>query len=94
MDRLLLAEDEPELAQGLVAILERNHYAVDAVNNGKDALEYALAEPYDGLVLDIMMPGMDGVSVLKELRKRSITTPTLFLTAKSDISDRVTGLAR
>ena len=90
--RLLLAEDEKELSAALVAVLEHNHYSVDAVYDGQDALDYALTENYDGIILDIMMPKKDGLEVLAELRKRNISTPILMLTAKAEISDRVAGL--
>lgn len=90
--RLLLAEDEKDLSRALVAILKHNHYSVDAVYNGADALEYGLSENYDGMLLDIMMPRMSGLEALTELRKRGIETPVLLLTAKSEIQDRITGL--
>ena len=90
--RILIAEDEVTIARALKVMLERNKYAVDVVFNGKDALDYIRAASYDALVLDIMMPGMDGLSVLREVQALGITTPALFLTAKAEIEDRVTGL--
>ena len=90
--RILLAEDEQELSQALVAILEHSHYAVDAVYDGEAALSYGLAENYDGLILDIMMPKLDGLAVLSALRKQGVTTPALFLTAKGEVGDRIQGL--
>ena len=90
--RILIAEDEPELAAALEAMLKREHYSVDVVHDGDDTLDYGLAENYDGLVLDIMMPGLDGIQVLRQLRQRGITTPALFLTARTEISQRVEGL--
>ena len=90
--RLLLAEDDPKLRKSLKHIFETNKFAVDAVNNGEDALNYALSGEYDGLVLDIMMPGLDGIEVLKRLRKEKVTTPALFLTARTEVSQRVEGL--
>lgn len=90
--RLLLAEDEKELSNALVAILKHNHYSVDAVYNGIDALDYGRTENYDGVILDIMMPGMDGIAVLQKLREQGITTPVLLLTAKSEVEDRILGL--
>lgn len=90
--KLLLAEDEEELSHALTAILKHKGYTVDAVYNGLDALDYARVGQYDGLILDIMMPGMDGIEVLKELRKEGIHTPALFLSAKSDVEDRIKGL--
>ena len=90
--RLLLAEDEKELSNALVAILKHSNYTVDAVYNGTDALDYALTDEYDGIILDIMMPGMEGTEVLKEIRAKGIATPVLFLTAKSETDDRIKGL--
>lgn len=90
--RLLVAEDDTRLLRSLTHILERERYLVDGVDNGEDALLYAETAEYDGLVLDIMMPGLDGVAVLKRLRQESIGTPALFLTAKADVEDRVKGL--
>ena len=90
--RLLLADDEKELANALVAILKHSNYTVDAVYNGTDALDYALAGNYDGIILDVMMPGMDGMEVLKKIRENGLTTPVLFLTARTEVDDRIKGL--
>ena len=90
--RLLLAEDEKELSKALVTILKHNHYSVDAVYNGCDALDYLETELYDGVILDIMMPGMDGISVLKNIRAVGSSVPVLLLTAKSQVDDKVLGL--
>ena len=90
--RILIAEDDPKLLKSLVHIFEFNHYVVDGVDNGTDAFDYASSDEYDGLVLDIMMPGMDGVTLLKALRKNGITTPALFLTAKTEIYQKIEGL--
>lgn len=90
--KLLIAEDDADIARALRALLEHNNYLVDAVANGNDAYDYCLTGNYDGIVLDIMMPGMDGLEVLKALRADAINTPVLLLTAKSDIADRVDGL--
>ncbi len=90
--RILVADDEPEMLAALEALLTRAHYAVDTVTNGTDALDYGLAENYDCLVLDIMMPGMDGIQVLQALRARNVSTPALLLTAKSQVEDRIAGL--
>ena len=90
--KLLLADDEKELSNALVAILKHSNYTVDAVYNGIDALDYALTGDYDGIILDIMMPGMDGMEVLKKLRAENISTPVLFLTAKTEVDDRIKGL--
>lgn len=90
--RLLLAEDEKELSNALVVILKHNNYSVDAVYNGQDAYDYAMTGVYDGIILDIMMPKMDGITVLKELRSNGVDVPILLLTAKSQVEDRVVGL--
>lgn len=90
--RLLLAEDEKELSNALVAILKHNNYSVDAVYDGEETLAYLETGLYDGAVLDIMMPKMDGITVLKEIRKQGSAIPILLLTAKSEIDDRVEGL--
>ena len=90
--RLLLAEDEKELANALSVILQHNQYSVDVVHNGRDALDYLDTDLYDAAVLDVMMPVMDGIAVVKELRKHGKTVPVLLLTAKSEIDDRVAGL--
>ena len=90
--RLLVAEDETGLADALEALLTHAHYSVDVVNNGRDALEYARAGEYDGMILDIMMPGMSGLEVLRTLRAEGSGVPALFLTAKSGVDDRILGL--
>ena len=90
--RILIAEDEPELAAALEAMLKREHYSVDVVHDGDDALDYGLAENYDGLVLDIMMPRRDGLEVLRLLREKGVSTPVLLLTARSRVDDRIRGL--
>ena len=87
--RILIAEDDPKLLKSLVHIFELNHFAVDGVDNGIDAFDFASSDEYDGLLLDIMVPGMDGVSLLKKLRERGITTPALFLTARFEIEQRI-----
>jgi len=90
--RILIAEDEVTIARALKVMLEKNKYAVDLVHNGNDALDYIQATAYDALVLDIMMPGKDGIEVLKAARRSGNTTPALFLTAKAEVADRVAGL--
>ena len=90
--RILIAEDEPELAAALEAMLKREHYSVDVVHDGDNALDYGLAENYDGLVLDIMMPRRDGLEVLRLLREKGVSTPVLLLTARSGVDDRIRGL--
>ncbi len=90
--RLLLAEDEVALSKALTAILERNNYSVDTVYDGQSALEYLEMGQYDGAILDIMMPKMDGITVLKKIRDQGNRVPVLMLTAKSEIDDKVLGL--
>ena len=90
--RILIAEDEVTIARALKVMLEKNKYAVDMVHSGNDALDYIQATAYDALVLDIMMPGKDGIEVLKAVRAKGNTTPALFLTAKAEVADRVAGL--
>ena len=90
--RLLIAEDDPKLLKSLVHIFETNHYVVDGVSDGSLAFDYASSGEYDGLVLDIMMPGMDGINLLKKLRKDGVTTPALFLTAKTETYQKIEGL--
>ena len=90
--RILLAEDEKALSKVLKRILEKSNYTVDAVYNGDDALELIREGNYDAAVLDIMMPKMDGITVLKKLREGGNRTPVIMLTAKSEIEDKVLGL--
>lgn len=90
--RLLLAEDERSLSRALTALLERNHYAVDAVYDGQEALEWLQAGNYDALILDIMMPKLDGLEVLRRLRTQGSRLPVLLLTARSEVEDKVLGL--
>lgn len=90
--RILLAEDERELSNALAAILRHSNYSVDVVSNGQDALDYLETGLYDGAVLDIMMPKMDGLTALRKLREQGNAIPTLLLTAKSEVDDRVLGL--
>lgn len=90
--RLLFAEDEKSLSRAITAILKNNHYEVDAVYDGEEALAYLECGTYDGAILDIMMQKKDGLTVLKEIRRQGINTPVLILTAKAEIDDRVLGL--
>lgn len=90
--RLLIAEDDRDILKALVMILEKNNYSVDSVFNGKEAYEYAVSDNYDGIILDIMMPELDGIEVLTKLRSERISTPILLLTAKAEVDDRVAGL--
>ena len=90
--RILIAEDDPKLLKSLVHIFELNNYAVDGVDNGIDTFDFAISGEYDGLILDIMMPQMDGITLLKKLRSIGITTPALFLTAKTEIYQKIEGL--
>ena len=90
--RLLLAEDEKELSKALCTLLKYNNFSVDAVYNGEDALDFIDSNIYDCLILDIMMPKLDGISVLKTIRRKGNNIPVLMLTAKSEIDDRCLGL--
>ncbi|MCR4841165.1 MAG: response regulator transcription factor [Lachnospiraceae bacterium] len=90
--RILLAEDEKELSRALTAVLTKNNYTVDAVYNGEDALDYAKETEYDGIIMDIMMPVMDGIESLKKMRAAGVNTPVILLTAKGEVDDRITGL--
>ena len=90
--RILLAEDENSLARALVTLLKKHHYEADAVYDGAEALAYLQTGNYDAAILDIMMPGMDGIEVLCRARESGVSLPILMLTAKSDVRDKVTGL--
>ena len=90
--RILLAEDERSLSRAIIALLEKHNYSADAVYDGQEALDYLEAENYDAVILDIMMPKLDGLSVLRTLRERGSQIPVLLLTAKSEVEDKVTGL--
>ena len=90
--RLLLAEDEKSLSRALCAILAKNNYSVEAVYDGQDALDYLLSGEYACAVLDVMMPKMDGFTVLRKIREKGITIPVMMLTARSEIDDKVEGL--
>ena len=90
--KLLLAEDEVQLSNALAAVLRHHSYTVDAVYDGQDALDYLENAEYDAVILDWMMPKLDGLQVLKAIRERGISTPVLLLTAKGEVSDRVAGL--
>ena len=90
--RLLIAEDDPKLLTSLLHIFQRSKFSADGVSDGAEALVHGRTREYDGLVLDIMMPGLDGLQVLKTLRREGITTPALFLTARTEVSQRVEGL--
>ena len=90
--RVLLVEDEEGLSQALVEIFKKNRISIDAVLDGKEGLKYAESGIYDVLVLDIMPPGIDGISILKTLRENHNNVPVIFLTAKDDVTDKITGL--
>lgn len=90
--RILIAEDEKDLNRLIVKVLEKEGYGVDACFDGKEALYYLENTEYDAAVLDIMMPGMDGLEVLRAARKKGLDLPIMFLTARDSIADRVTGL--
>lgn len=90
--RILLVEDEKPLSAAICKMLRQENYLVDFVFNGTDALEYILSDIYDAVILDVMLPGMDGFSVLQTIRSKGITVPVLMLTARSGIDDRLNGL--
>lgn len=90
--KILLAEDERSMSNALKAILTKNNYSVDAVYDGEEAASYALACEYDVIIMDIMMPKMNGIDALKEIRKKGCTVPVIMLTAKSEVDDKVMGL--
>ncbi len=90
--RILIVEDEVHLAEALTQILRKNNYTVDAVTDGEAGVDNALSNIYDLIILDIMLPKMDGISALKEIRKEGLSTPVILLTAKGEISDKVLGL--
>ncbi|MDD6651626.1 MAG: response regulator transcription factor [Eggerthellales bacterium] len=90
--QVLLVEDDRRLAAALKQILEENQYQVDAVEDGQAGLDYALTGIYDVIVLDIMLPKMDGFQVISNLRRNNISTPTLLLTARDSVSDKIHGL--
>ena len=90
--RILFAEDERSLSRAVTALLEKNNYSVDPVYDGEEALAYLDAGNYDAVILDIMMPRLDGLEVLRRLRQRGNPIPVLLLTAKSEVEDKVTGL--
>jgi two-component system OmpR family response regulator len=90
--RILIVEDELALAQTLQRGLTEEHYAVDVVADGRDALDYALAAPYDVIILDVMLPGIDGFTACKRMRAAGVTSHVLMLTALNAVDDRVHGL--
>ncbi len=90
--RLLFAEDEKSLSRAVTAILKKNNYSVDTVYDGEEALDYLATENYDGVILDVMMPKLDGFAVLRRMREAGNKTPVLMLTARSEIDDKVRGL--
>lgn len=90
--KILLVDDERQLTQALSAILKQNKYSVDCANNGEDGLDLAQSGIYDLVILDIMMPKIDGITLLKEIRKSRLDVPVLMLTAKSDTTDKIAGL--
>ena len=90
--KILLAEDDKNISKAVTALLQKNSYTVDGVYDGESALDSIVYGDYDGVILDIMMPKMDGVTVLKNIRARNINVPVLLLTAKTEIDDRIDGL--
>lgn len=90
--KLLYAEDEIAMSEAVVDVLTYHNYLVDAVYDGQDALDYARVGAYDGIILDVMMPKLDGIEVLELLRREGNRTPVLLLTAKGEVEDRIQGL--
>ena len=90
--RLLIAEDERDLAEALSAFFEKNQFTVDTVYNGFDAYEYAVTGDYDAIVLDVMMPKLNGYDLARQVRAERCATPILMLTAKGELEDRIEGL--
>lgn len=90
--QILIVEDDVRLAQALAHILTENHYGVDVVHNGADGLAYAESGIYDVVILDVMLPKMDGFTVVAELRRKNVSTPVLLLTARDAVPDKITGL--
>ena len=90
--RILIVEDEISLADAVSAILRKEQYFVDAVYDGRDGLDYALSGIYDLILLDIMLPGMNGLDILREIRRHNISTPVMLLTARTEINDKIKGL--
>ena len=90
--KVLLVEDEKSLSAAICRLLEKQNIVADAVYDGIDGLDWALSGEYDAIILDVMLPGRDGFSVLRELRKEKVRTPVLMLTARTALEDRVTGL--
>ncbi len=90
--RILYAEDEKAINEAVTEILIKNNYAVDSVYDGAEALEYISVTEYDIIVLDLMMPKVDGITVLKTIRRQKIATPVLILTAKAELEDKIAGL--
>ena len=89
--RLLIAEDEKDLAEALTVFFEKNNFSADAVYDGQDAYDYAISGGYDAIILDIMMPKMNGIEVLEKLRREGVKTPVMMLTAKGQTYDRIAG---
>lgn len=89
--KLLYAEDERDLAEAVTDILEASDYIVDTVYDGVSAVNYAMMEQYDGIILDVMMSGKDGIEVIRELRQNGNNAPVLILSAKTEVEDRITG---
>ena len=90
--RILLVEDEKYLSASIIKMLKQERFSADAVYNGTDGLDYAMSGLYDAVILDVMLPGMDGFTVLEKLRRAGVTTPVLMLTARGDLNDRIRGL--
>lgn len=90
--KILFAEDDRDVSKAVVTLLERSHYTVDAVYNGEDALTYLIQGDYDAAVLDVMMPGKNGLEVVREARRNGVHIPIMMLTAMDEVDDRINGL--
>lgn len=89
--RLLIAEDEEDLAEALAAFFAKNNFSVDTVPDGAEALDYGISGGYDAIILDVMMPRMNGIEALQKLRQSGVKVPVMMLTAKAETADRITG---
>ncbi|MBQ3425463.1 MAG: response regulator transcription factor [Clostridia bacterium] len=90
--RILLVEDDKNLSAAVCRLLSQEHFLADPVYTGPEGLDYALSGGYDAIILDVMLPGMDGFAILRRLRESGVTTPIMMLTARGDLQDRIRGL--
>lgn len=90
--RVLMVEDEKYMAEAVAHVLKKNNYTIDLAFDGESGFDYALADIYDVIILDIMLPKMDGITILKKIREENIKTPVIMLTAKGELNDKIVGL--